>query len=98
MNTAARQAKISRLKEQINQGLYRVDARSVAKAILLSERWNHRLVPVTGAVHVQRRLVERRSPPYSRHGRSERRLRVAAPLQERKLVLCRTGEARALLC
>ncbi len=96
MNTEARQAKVSRLKNQINQGLYRVDARAVAKAILLSERWNHRLVPVTGDVHGQRRLVERRRPSYNRQGRSERRLRVTSPPQERKLVVCRIGEPRAL--
>lgn len=96
MNTEARQAKVSRLKDQINQGLYRVDARAVAKAILLSERWVHRLVPVTGDVHGQRRLVERRRPSYSRQGRSERRLRVTSPPQERQLVVCRTGEPRAL--
>jgi Anti-sigma-28 factor, FlgM len=96
MNTAARQEKISRLKEQINRGLYHVDARAVAKAILLSERWEQRLALEAGAVHVQWRLVDRRSPSYSRQGRSERRLRVTSPLQERKLVLCRTGESRAL--
>ncbi len=96
MNTEARQAKVRRLKDQINQGLYRIDARAVAKAILLSERWFHRLVPVTGDAHGQRRLVERRSPSYSRQGRSERRLRVTSPLQERQLMVCRTGESRAL--
>ena len=97
MSAEARQAKVSRLKAQIGQGLYHVDARAVAYAILLYERRNHRLVSMTGDTPVQMRQVERRSPSCCRQGRSERRPSMISPLQGRKLRLCRNGNPRALL-
>jgi len=97
MSAESRQAKVARLKDQIDQGLYRVDARAVAKAILVHERHNHCPANPTVVTPVQMRLVERRSPSGCRQGRSYRRPSATSPLRGRKLSLRRRGNPWALL-
>ena len=57
MSAESRQAKVSRLKDHINQGLYRVDARAVAQAILVHQRRIHRPVSPPVDTPVQMRPV-----------------------------------------
>lgn len=97
MSAASRQAKVERLKDLINQGLYRVDARAVATAILAYERRDHR--PASSPVDspAQMRLVEQRGVSWCHQGRSARRPSATSPLRGRKLSLCRRGTSQALL-
>lgn len=72
MSAESRQAKISRLKNQINHGLYHVDARIVAHAIVLHARRHGCLVSSASDASSQRGLVGRRGVSYCWHERSER--------------------------
>jgi anti-sigma-28 factor FlgM len=90
------ESKVGRLKDQINQGLYRVDARAIAKAILAHERCNNCPVLPTVDVPVQTRRVGRWSVPCCRQGRSYRRPSSTSPLRERKLNRRRKGNPQAL--
>ena len=97
MSAESRQAKVGRLKDQINQGRYRVDARAVATALLVHERRSHCPASPTVDSPVQMRRVERRSGSCCRQGRSDRRPRAPAPLRGRKLSRRRSGNPQALL-
>jgi Anti-sigma-28 factor, FlgM len=97
MSAESRQAKVNRLKDQIDQGRYHVDARAVAKAILVHERGDTCSASPTACTRIQRRLVERRGVSRCRQGRSYRRPSVISPLRGRKLSLRRRGNMRALL-
>jgi hypothetical protein len=97
MRTEPRQEKVGRLKDQINQGLYRVDTRVVAHAILAYERHKHAPASPTVDTPVQMRQVERRSPSRCRQGQSYRHPSLASPLRGRKLRLCRRGDPQTLL-
>lgn len=90
------ESKIGRLKDQINQGLYRVDARAIAKAILAYERRNNCPAIPTVDFPVQTRRVARRSVPCCRQERSYRRPSATSPLRERKLRRRRKGNSQAL--
>jgi len=89
------ESKIGRLKDQINQGLYRVDARAIAQAILAHERRNNCPVITAVDVPVQIRQVEQWSVSCCRQGRSYRRPSAISPLRERKLSR-RKGNPKAL--
>lgn len=90
------ESKISKLKDQINQGLYRVDARAIAKAILAYERRNNCPALPTVDVPVQTRRGERWSVSCCRQGRSYRRPSTTSSLRERKLSRRRKGNPKAL--
>lgn len=97
MSAESRQAKISRLKNQIDHGLYHVDARIVAHAIVLHAQRYGCLVSSAGDASGQRGPVERRGVSYCRHERSERYSQVPSPLRVRKLSLRRRGNQETLL-
>lgn len=97
MSAESRQAKVSRLKDQINQGRYRVDARTVAQAILVHERRTHRPVRPTVDTPVQMRPVGGRCVTRSRRVWSHRQSSVSSPSRGRKLRRRRRGNLRALL-
>jgi len=90
------ESKIGRLKDQINQGLYRVDARAMAKAILAHERRNNCPVITAVDIPVQTRQVKRWNVPCCRQGRIYRRPSATFPLRERKLSRRRKGNPKAL--
>ena len=90
------ESKISQLRDQINQGLYRVDARAVAKAILVYERHNNCPVLRTIDAPVQTRRRGRRSISDCRQGRSDRQPSAISPLRERTFRRRRQGNPKAL--
>ena len=97
MSAESRQAKIGRLKDQINQGLYRVDARAVAEAILVYERRSHYPAGPTVDTPVQMRPVEWRCIARSRRVWSHRQSSGSSPSRGRKLSRRRRGNPQALL-
>lgn len=97
MSAESRQAKISRLKNQINHGLYHIDARIVAHAIVLHAQRHGCLVSSASDASGQRGLVGRRGVSYCWHERSERYSQAPAPLHIRKLSPRRRGNQEALL-
>jgi anti-sigma28 factor (negative regulator of flagellin synthesis) len=98
MRAESRQAKVGRLKDQINQGLYHVDARAVAEAILVHERRNHCLASPAVDISIQMRPVgEGRCVARSRRVWSHRQSSVSSPSRGRKLSRRRRGNLRASL-
>jgi anti-sigma-28 factor FlgM len=97
MSAESRQAKVGRLKDQINQGLYRVDARAVAEAILVHERRNHYPARPTVDTPVQMEPVGGRCVVRFRCVWSHRQSSVSSPSRGRKLSCRRRGNPRALL-
>ncbi|MSQ47589.1 MAG: flagellar biosynthesis anti-sigma factor FlgM [Deltaproteobacteria bacterium] len=94
MNAEVRQAKVSRLKYQITQELYRIDARAVAHAILVYKRRPPFLASTpVDTPHSDATCGTAQFLMLSSRG-SESRPRMASPPQGRKLRLCRRGTPR----
>lgn len=89
MSTESRLVKVDRLKVQINQGLYRVDAIAVAKAILAHERRNTCPASPTAYTPVQLRPVGEQCVAHCRQVPSYRQPSVSSPSRGRKLNLRR---------
>jgi hypothetical protein len=97
MSAESRQAKVGRLKDQINQGLYHVDARAVAEAILVHERRNYCLVNSPVDTPAQMRPVGGQCVARFRRIWSYRQLSGSSPSRGRKLSRRHRGNLQALL-